>query len=673
MKTESKQEIINSIKKYLYDDTIEKLDTDAQIISQPYFISVIKKAFLNNQKQKPYAVIAGDFDKLNMLNEKYGFEEGNKSIHTSLEKIVRILESNMEKEKEQKLIPCRMGGDEFIFILTNTKHEPKTENEIKEKINKINEELSKKDGNTHKLHMTLDYEFSDQAESLEENYEHIDQKVSQTKLKAEAEDINYYKSYRAFFDALRLSREFEFTTQDMKKIIASSIEATYEIIKEQTQNDKLETKKELSRNNKPVTEKELSENHTEEDRRESEKIHQTEDKEISENDKVKDEGNAATNEATNSTTNDAINEATNSITNDEINDATEGTINDEMNDATDGAINDEMNDATEGTISDETNNEKYYEIIDEPGIELKELTIEEANKINEILLENTEPEEQDLEQIPKEHLEHIRRNLLYSYVRKAFNKQYLEKSLIGNLSENQKYNITILSLSGLKLSNLIKGHNTTDQYLEQNIFPNVEENIDKKTGIKNEIFNFEQENGYKISIGGGDFAYILPENKPLQIDEKFEQNNDSEQILKYAIIKSKNSIEKDEILDYIENAITYAKERKDEFKRELFQNEPMLRQLLKQCINDTVTQYYNQNKEEALESNNVKNLIEKQIQAMLEIKTEQKIEKAENSENGEHIKSDTERGTTDKVKSNEEKNKNDNVKKSKNGATENER
>ena len=637
MKTESKQEIINSIKKYLYDDTIEKLDTDAQIISQPYFISVIKKAFLNNQEQKPYAVIAGDFDKLNMLNEKYGFEEGNKSIHTSLEKIVRILESDMEKEKEQKLIPCRMGGDEFIFILTNTKHEPKTENEIKEKINKINEELSKKDGNTHKLHMTLDYEFSDQAESLEENYEHIDQKVSQTKLKAETEDINYYKSYKAFFDALRLSREFEFTTQDMKKIIASSIEATYEIIKEQTQNDKSETKKELSRNNKLVTEKELSENHTEEDRRESEKIHQTEDKEISENDKVKDERNAATNEATNSTTND------------------------------------EINDATEGTINDEMNNEKYYEIIDKLGIELKELTIEEANKINEILLENTEPEEQDLEQIPKEHLEHIRRNLLYSYVRKAFNKQYLEKSLIGNLSENQKYNITILSLSGLKLSNLIKGHNTTDQYLEQNIFPNVEENIDKKTGIKNEIFNFGQENGYKISIGGGDFAYILPENKPLQIDEKFEQNNDSEQILKYAIIKSKNSIEKDEILDYIENAITYAKERKDEFKRELFQNEPMLRQLLKQCINDTVTQYYNQNKEEALESNNVKNLIEKQIQAMLEIKTEQKIGKAEDDEDGEHIKSDTERGTTDKAKTNEENDKNYNVKKTKNSATENER
>ena len=48
MKTESKEEIINSIKKYMYDESIETSKNKTKIIAQPYFISVIKKAYENN-------------------------------------------------------------------------------------------------------------------------------------------------------------------------------------------------------------------------------------------------------------------------------------------------------------------------------------------------------------------------------------------------------------------------------------------------------------------------------------------------------------------------------------------------------------------------------------------------------------------------------------------------
>lgn len=184
MKTESKEEIINSIKQYMYDESIETSETKTKIIAQPYFISVIKKVYENNfgeentsgknlsekktkteiknydhnidmyrenernnkenynhnvedysktekknienaadkittindssenetTKEKvknEYVLIAGDFDKLNELNEEYGFEEGSKSMKKVLEKIIKVLEKDLDEK--QKLLACRIG------------------------------------------------------------------------------------------------------------------------------------------------------------------------------------------------------------------------------------------------------------------------------------------------------------------------------------------------------------------------------------------------------------------------------------------------------------------------------------------------------------------------------------------------------------------------------------
>lgn len=235
MKTESKEEIINSIKQYMYDESIETSETKTKIIAQPYFISVIKKVYENNfgeentseknlsekktkteienydhnidmyrenegnnkenynhnidmyrknernnkesynhnidmyrEKEKnnkenynhnvedyrktekknienaadkittindssenettkekvknEYVLIAGDFDKLNELNEKYGFEEGNKSMKKVLEKIIKVLEKDLDEK--QKLLACRIGRRRVRILNRRNRTQP---------------------------------------------------------------------------------------------------------------------------------------------------------------------------------------------------------------------------------------------------------------------------------------------------------------------------------------------------------------------------------------------------------------------------------------------------------------------------------------------------------------------------------------------------------------------
>ena len=194
MKTESKEEIINSIKQYMYDESIETSETKTKIIAKPYFISVIKKVYENNlgeentseknlsekktkteienydhnidmyrenEKNKhnvedysktekenienaedkistindssenettkekvknEYVLIAGDFDKLNELNEKYGFEEGNKSMKKVLEKIIKVLEKDLGEK--QKLLACRIGRRRVCILNRRNRAQP---------------------------------------------------------------------------------------------------------------------------------------------------------------------------------------------------------------------------------------------------------------------------------------------------------------------------------------------------------------------------------------------------------------------------------------------------------------------------------------------------------------------------------------------------------------------
>lgn len=446
--------------------------------------------------------------------------------------------------------------------------------------------------------MTLNYEFSDKAQSLEENYEHIDQKITQDKLKAENDEIDYCKGYKAFFDALRLSQQFEITPNDMKKVIIASIEATNQILK---------AKKEQEQSKKASLEKE------------EKKQKVTEIKNEFENQKRDDEKNAPINykKIETTTENMSVNnlvfssaEKANKIEIDELNEKEAKIINTML--TGEEAYKSELKKISTCKLTEQN--------------QLKENKKTEQNELEK----STQEERSQLREIKKEHLEHIRKNLLYSYRTKSYNKQYLEKILIPNLKDNVKYNITILSLSGLKLSNLIRGHNTTDQYLEQKIFKNIYQNIDQENQLNDKIFSFNQSKGYKIYMGGGDIAYIQPENQKLKINEKFEENNNTEEILKYAVIRANKQVEKDQIQNTIKNMIERAKNQKDNYKKELFNNDQTLTKLLKQCLTSTVTKYYETHKNDPMNSQETKKLLEKQVQAMLEIKNEYNQNAVEN-------------------------------------------
>lgn len=450
--------------------------------------------------------------------------------------------------------------------------------------------------------MTLNYEFSDQANSLEENYEHIDKKITQDKLKAKNGEISYYNGYKTFFDALRLSSQFKITPNDMKKIIIASIEATYQILKEQEKLEKEQSVNEVKKQKKAEIKNDY------ETKKENEKKNTP-------INHPKIETPTKHGAERNSTFSSA--EKLNEIEIDKLGEEEAKIIN-------------KMLTGEETTYQD--NSKK---------IAICELTEQSQSKQNKKIKQNeldesTQEERSQLKEIKKAHLEHIRKNLLYSYRTKSYNKQYLEKILIPNLKDDTKYHITILSLSGLKLSNLISGHNATDQYLEQKVFKNIYQNIDCENQLNNKIFSFDQSKGYKIYIGGGDIAYIQPENQKLKINPKFEENNNKEEILKYAVIRENKQVEKDKIQSTIKKTIERAKNQKDNYKRKLFNDDKTLTKLLKQCLTSTVTKYYEKHKKAPMNSQEAKKLLEKQVQAMLEIKSEYDQNPGENKKNKEN-------------------------------------
>ena len=334
--------------------------------------------------------------------------------------------------------------------------------------------------------MTLNYEFSDQANSLEENYEHIDKKITQDKLKAKNGEISYYNGYKTFFDALRLSSQFKITPNDMKKIIIASIEATYQILKEQEKLEKEQSIKEVKKQEKAEIKNDY------ETKKENEKKNTP-------INHPKIETPTKYGAERNSTFSSA--EKLNEIEIDKLGEEEAKIIN-------------KMLTGEEKTYQDNSKKIATCELTEQSQSKQNK-----RNKQNE-LDKSTQEERSQLKEIKKAHLEHIRKNLLYSYRTKSYNKQYLEKILIPNLKDDTKYHITILSLSGLKLSNLISGHNATDQYLEQKVFKNIYQNIDCENQLNNKIFSFDQSKGYKIYIGGGDIAYIQPENQKLKINPK---------------------------------------------------------------------------------------------------------------------------------------------------------
>lgn len=100
-----KTSLFNKIKDFIYSSKL----TDINVYSKPYLNSVIKPYFSSGKSN--YGSICIDFNKLNDINTRYGFETGDKVIYYTLYLIKSVLPSN---------VTCsRIGGDEFIFIIEN--------------------------------------------------------------------------------------------------------------------------------------------------------------------------------------------------------------------------------------------------------------------------------------------------------------------------------------------------------------------------------------------------------------------------------------------------------------------------------------------------------------------------------------------------------------------------
>ena len=100
-----KTSLFNKIKDFIYSSKL----TDINVYSKPYLNSVIKPYF--SSEKSNYGSICIDFNKLNDINTRYGFETGDKVIYYTLYLIKSVLPSNATCS--------RIGGDEFVFIIEN--------------------------------------------------------------------------------------------------------------------------------------------------------------------------------------------------------------------------------------------------------------------------------------------------------------------------------------------------------------------------------------------------------------------------------------------------------------------------------------------------------------------------------------------------------------------------
>ena len=252
---------------------------------------------------------------------------------------------------------------------------------------------------------------------------------------------------------------------------------------------------------------------------------------------------------------------------------------------------------------------------------------EDAIKINDYFIKNDISNEDELENISTLTLMKISKALVYDANIGAFTKEYYENYLRDNLLYD-KYKVSILSLSGLKLANLIYGHNCVDKYLNENIYQNVKDNIDSVLPICNTLFTSTGD-CYKISLRGGDILFIEhPESDYKEKPEFYDKNittirneDDPKEILafilQYVKISSTKPIEKENIMDFVEFVKDDTRIKKDELKTALLNRNISLK-IAKKCLEQDLKLYCKLNPDDYMNSEKVRNFIKAECEAMLE-------------------------------------------------------
>ena len=158
---------INKLRKFCCPDFDE-------INSREYYKEIIEK--MCPETHNSYSYIFGDFDKLQSINQNYGFNMGNKALSNAMD----IIKSALPDDA----IISRLGGDEFSIILPN-----KDDKKSKFYIQQIHNALQKNANSIYGLTITL-ASASSNLGSIHELYNIAEKDVSKQKNRALNSNIN---------------------------------------------------------------------------------------------------------------------------------------------------------------------------------------------------------------------------------------------------------------------------------------------------------------------------------------------------------------------------------------------------------------------------------------------------------------------------------------------------
>lgn len=201
------------------------------------------------KEKRPYSCIFGDFNKLNIINNKYGHDVGTKAMQDSLNLIQDILPANA--------LTLRLGGDEFCFVLPNctvddctpfTEEISKSLKEHSKSIYGLSIELASEDSSNGSLKEILDLashevskrkayrnEHDSPTQIIEDSFLALkapnntsdEQKQNWAKINNHINVITYN-----FLQTLRPSSNLDFTAEQIKDISSFLLPAISSLLKE---------------------------------------------------------------------------------------------------------------------------------------------------------------------------------------------------------------------------------------------------------------------------------------------------------------------------------------------------------------------------------------------------------------------------------------------------------
>lgn len=195
---DSKITLFNRAKDYIYSPNLE----DLHVFSKEYLNSILKPYYSSDNKNN-YASICIDYNKLNDINNIYGYKTGDKIIRYSLSLIQSVL--------PQDCICSRIAGDEFVFILNNCNYE-----RIDYYTQKINQILKKYEKELLFCNVTCYGVHSSEKECLSEMMAKADVEITKQKnnlnnissdCKWEILEKKLLQNLTSFFKSLRFYQE----------------------------------------------------------------------------------------------------------------------------------------------------------------------------------------------------------------------------------------------------------------------------------------------------------------------------------------------------------------------------------------------------------------------------------------------------------------------------------